>query len=246
MKKLIASLLPGIFLIGYNIGTGSVSSMSKAGANYGMTLLWAVLISCVATFYLMTLFSRYTMVTGETAIAGFRRHIHPAYAIGLLAALSLIIITALVGVLSIISEVLVQWSKVAFDLNIPGGVWAVMVSALIYALLWNGGIRSFERILAVLVALMGVSFLLAAVVSFPGWTALVSGLIPRVPAVAEGSDNSAFVIIAGMFYLTSRKDLMGEYRTKGAEWVPQVLLQGFACYVSSLAIRGLIADIASL
>ncbi|MBW2567067.1 MAG: divalent metal cation transporter, partial [Deltaproteobacteria bacterium] len=43
MPQLFASLLPGIFLIGYNVGTGSVTAMSKAGANFGTDLLWAVL-----------------------------------------------------------------------------------------------------------------------------------------------------------------------------------------------------------
>ena len=53
LKKFIASILPGIFLIGYNIGTGSITSMSKSGANFGMDLLWAVLLSCLITYYLI-------------------------------------------------------------------------------------------------------------------------------------------------------------------------------------------------
>jgi len=39
--KWLASLMPGIFLIGYNIGTGSLTAMSKAGANYGTGILAA-------------------------------------------------------------------------------------------------------------------------------------------------------------------------------------------------------------
>ena len=38
MKKIIAFLLsigPGIFCIGYTVGTGSVTSMAKAGSQYG-------------------------------------------------------------------------------------------------------------------------------------------------------------------------------------------------------------------
>jgi Mn2+/Fe2+ NRAMP family transporter len=42
-RHFLRSIMPGIFLIGYNIGTGSLTAMSKAGANYGMDLLWAVL-----------------------------------------------------------------------------------------------------------------------------------------------------------------------------------------------------------
>ena len=49
-KKLIKFLLsfgPGIFAIGYTIGTGSVTSMIVAGNDFGMDLLWVLLVSCL-------------------------------------------------------------------------------------------------------------------------------------------------------------------------------------------------------
>ena len=79
-SRWFAPLLPGIFLIGYNIGTGSLTAMSKAGANYGTGMLWAVLVSCLITWYLINFFSRFTMASGMTAMEAFRRHIHPVYA----------------------------------------------------------------------------------------------------------------------------------------------------------------------
>ena len=36
----ISTIGPGLFLIGYNIGTGSVTTMAKVGAEHGMTLTW--------------------------------------------------------------------------------------------------------------------------------------------------------------------------------------------------------------
>ena len=38
---------PSIFAIGYTVGTGSVTSMAKAGADYGLGLLWALALSCL-------------------------------------------------------------------------------------------------------------------------------------------------------------------------------------------------------
>ena len=43
--KTLALFLPGIFLLGFNIGTGSVTSMAVAGADYGMSLLWTIVAS---------------------------------------------------------------------------------------------------------------------------------------------------------------------------------------------------------
>ena len=36
IRQLLAAIGPGIFAIGYTIGTGSVTSMAKAGADYGL------------------------------------------------------------------------------------------------------------------------------------------------------------------------------------------------------------------
>ncbi len=69
---LLSSISAGIFLIGYNIGTGSITTMASAGSEYGMTLTWALLLSCVFTYYLIIAFSRYTMVTGRTVLHSFR------------------------------------------------------------------------------------------------------------------------------------------------------------------------------
>ena len=56
IKKIIALVLgfgPGIFAIGYTIGTGSVTSMIVAGSKFGMQLLWVLLLSCLFSGVLM-------------------------------------------------------------------------------------------------------------------------------------------------------------------------------------------------
>lgn len=198
LKKFLLSLLPGIFLIGYNIGTGSVTAMAKSGANFGLDLIWAVLLSCVMTYYLIDLFSRYTMVSGKTFIQGVKDDIHPGIAIILLVALSVIIVSALIGILGIISEVLQIWSASFFTHAIPKWIWAIIVGFGIYTLIWNGNISFFQKILAVLVAIMGIAFFVTAVINFPTIKELARSLIPTIPDSAAGSDNSPLVIIAGM------------------------------------------------
>ncbi|WP_299547797.1 Nramp family divalent metal transporter [Seonamhaeicola sp.] len=197
-KKLLISVLPGIFLIGYNVGTGSVTSMSKAGANFGLDLLWTVLVSCLMTYYLIVLFSRYTMVTKETVIQGIKTHIHPALAIILIVALSTIIVSALTGLLGIMADVMSEWSEAALPWHISSLAWAIFFGVLIYALIWVGNYDLFEKILAVLVAIMALAFITTMFINFPSLSELGKGYIPKFPETAEGSDNSPFIIIAGM------------------------------------------------
>lgn len=197
-KKIFASILPGIFLIGYNVGTGSVTSMSKAGANFGLDLLWTVLISCLITYYLITVFSRYTMVTGQTVIKGMKDHIHPALVIIIIIALSAIILSALTGLLGILAEVLEMWSGTVFDKGIPMIVWAILIASGVYLLLWVGNYSFFEKVLAIFVAIMGVAFIATMIINFPSISEISSGLIPSIPDAAKGSDNGPLIIISGM------------------------------------------------
>ena len=198
LKRILASLLPGIFLIGYNVGTGSVTSMSKAGANFGLDLLWTVLISCFITYYLIIRFSQFTMVTGETIIRGIKEHIHPWVAMTLICALSTIILAALIGLMGILADVLQVWSESSLDWNVPKTAWALGIAFIVYLLLWMGNYAFFEKLLAVLVAIMGLAFLATMFLDFPSASDLMAGLVPSLPEGGERSDNGALVIVAGM------------------------------------------------
>ena len=41
--------------------------MAKAGADYGMSLLWTILVSCLATFVMINAYGKFTLVTVATS-----------------------------------------------------------------------------------------------------------------------------------------------------------------------------------
>ena len=65
----LTAIGPGLFLIGYNIGTGSITTMAKVGAEHGMTLTWALVLSCIFTYVLMVAYGKTTLVSGQTALS---------------------------------------------------------------------------------------------------------------------------------------------------------------------------------
>jgi len=201
MKKitaLLAPIMPGIFLIGYNIGTGSLTAMSKAGANFGCDLLWAVLLSCLITWYLINFFSRFTMVSGMTAMEAFRKHIHPAYAWVLWSGLVIIILSALMAMIGLLTDVIMVWFKELWFIEANRRIVGVVLALFVYGLILIGNTKRFEAMLSVMVALMGVAFIGSAIWFFPGFGTVLKGFVPKLPAMAEGSDNSSLVILAGM------------------------------------------------
>lgn len=194
--KWIALFLPGIFLLGLNIGTGSVTTMAKAGAEYGMSLLWTIVASCLTTFFMINLYGRYTLITGETALQAFRKHIHPSVGIFFIVALTTGVCGSVMGVMGIVADICYEWSKSAVDGGISPIYFASFFIALVYFIFWNGKTQFFERALAVIVAIMSASFLLNFFIMMPPPIDIIKGLVPNIPQTLDG--ESPFLVIASL------------------------------------------------
>lgn len=201
LKRLWFMLLavgPGIFCVGYTIGTGSVTSMSKAGSQYGMQLLWVLALSCLFSWVLMEAYGRFGLVTGLTAIQGFKTQFRFGRFFGAFVALMVIAgqwfcLSGLVGLTAGalyetivmafpgLSEAMAQASW-GVNLAIAAGIMTV-----IGALLWTGNYGRFEKILVFFVTLMGIAFLISMGLVFPGTAEIAWGFIPRIPKAPGAS-----------------------------------------------------------
>ena len=198
LQQGLAVFLPGIFLLGFNIGTGSVTAMAKAGADYGMTLLWTLVASCFCTFFMINLYGRYTLVTGETALQAFKKHIHPGVGIFFLIALGVGVCGSVMGVMGIVADICHQWSLSWLDGGIHPVWFALFFISLVYVIFWRGNTHFFERFLALVVALMSACFLLNFFLFMPQPSVLVAGLIPSLPDEVVGSGESPWLVAASM------------------------------------------------
>lgn len=196
LKKIIAVILgfgPGIFAIGYTIGTGSVTSMIVAGSKFNMQLLWVLLLSCLFSGVLMFSYGNYGLITGETALYGFKKHLKYGK---ILAILIIVGITfgqwnSLMGILGISSNIIYEILVLNFN-GLKGYEYETVLSIAIviiisfYLLMLVGKYTFFEKILVVFVTLMGVSFLLSLFFVQPLPVDVVKGLIPTIPDVPGG------------------------------------------------------------
>ncbi|MEM9936638.1 MAG: Nramp family divalent metal transporter, partial [Bacteroidota bacterium] len=189
----LSKIGPGIFAIGYTIGTGSVTTMAVAGSQYGMQLLWVLFVSCLFSWVMMEAYGRYTLVTGETALFGFRRHLKmgKVMAILIIVGISVGQWNSLIGILGIsansIFEVIGMFfpsaAKYEYGLIL---VIAVIIIGSMYTLLWNGTYTLFEKVLLFFVTIMGLSFLLSLFIVLPDPGAVAKGMIPSIPQVEGG------------------------------------------------------------
>jgi len=193
--KLASSIGPGIFIIGYIIGTGSVTTMASSGAKYGMSMTWALGLSCFFTYIMIVSISRSTIVSGQTLILSIKQKFGRSIALFVIVGLMLTELTSIMGVMGIATDVVREWTR---PLTTSGnGVhpfWSALVfTAILYYLFWKGTHGFFLRAMAVIVALMGCSFVLTMFMVIPEPAEIIKGLVPKIP-----SEGNAHLILAGL------------------------------------------------
>ena len=196
LKKITNIILgfgPGIFAIGYTIGTGSVTSMIVAGSKFNMQLLWVLLLSCLFSGILIFSYGNYGLITGETALYGFKRHFKYGKKLAILIIVGITFgqWNSLMGILGISSNIIYEILVLNFN-SLKGYEYetvlsiAVVIIITFYLLMLVGKYTFFEKILVVFVTLMGVSFLLSLFLVQPLSIDVVKGLIPKIPDVPGG------------------------------------------------------------
>ena len=193
IARIILGFGPGIFAIGYTIGTGNVTSMIVAGSKFGMQLLWVLLLSCLFSGILMFAYGNYALITGETALYGFKKHLKFGKAMAILIIIGITFgqWNSLMGILGISSNIIFEILAINFEGLIAYQYETVLIIAIIiivvfYLIMLIGKYTFFEKILIVFVSAMGLSFMLSLFFVQPLSMDVAKGLIPTIPKVTGG------------------------------------------------------------
>ena len=193
IKRTGASLAPGVFIIGYVVGTGSVTTMSSAGASYGMSLTWTLALASLFTHLMIVGISRLTIISGETLLHLFRRHFGTPVTVLIVVSLAATQLTSIIGVMAIVVDVLREWSASALGIPINPLGAAVGFTMLLLSLYWVGRHAFFLKVLAALVGVMGLAFFFTAGTVLPDFRELAAGFVPSIP-----DTGNPRLLIAGM------------------------------------------------
>jgi len=184
---------PGALVAAAFIGPGTVTACTLAGANYGYTLLWALLFATVATVILQEMSARLGLVTQK----GLGENLHAIFSASAFKwpLFALIIVALYVGNAAYEAGNL---SGAALGIQALFGetqtIYRFSVAAIATfaaLLLWFGSYKNIEKILITLVLIMAMAFIGTFVVVGPDFLALFKGLFtPKIP------DGSLLTVIA--------------------------------------------------
>jgi manganese transport protein len=187
---------PGVLIAAAFIGPGTVTLCTIAGASFGYSLIWAIILSIFSTIVLQEMSLRIGLITKMNLAQVIRINIKSKFLNRLL--LILIISSILIG-------------NAAYEAgNITGaslGISAILnsqsinyipifVGLIAFIVLYQGDYKVLERSLVFLVLIMSISFFITAMITKPDINALINGVItPKI-------DSNNLTIILGLIGTT--------------------------------------------
>ncbi len=166
------------------IGPGTVTTCAAAGARYGFDLLWALVFSTCACLVLQEAAGRLAIVSGLDLGRAIRTRFRGGAARFL--ALLLVLGGVVVGCAAYeAGNILGAVSGAALGVPVPPALVTLIIGAAAGLLLWFGTTGAVARLMGVVVAFMGVAFLVVALRIAPAPSALLSGaFLPSWPAAS--------------------------------------------------------------
>ena len=187
---------PGVLIAAAFIGPGTVTLCTIAGASYGYSLLWALLLSIIATIVLQEMALRIGLITNKGLAEVIRVSIKNKFINRLL--ILLILCSILIG-------------NAAYEAgNITGaslGIIAIigsetlnyiplLIGFISFIILYIGDYKVLERSLIFLVITMSVSFMITAIMTKPDLFSLLDGLfMPKI-------NSESLLVVLGLIGTT--------------------------------------------
>ena len=174
--------LPGILVAATGVGSGDLITASIGGAEAGLVILWAAGVGALLKWVLNEGIARWQLATGTTLLEGWVTRLGSW--IQWLFVPYFLLWTVMTG------GAMISGCGVAGAGLIPLGdpdtsriIWGIVHSLVGLALVWVGGFRVFEKMMAVCIGVMFVGVMITALLLRPDWSAVFSGVfVPTVPA----------------------------------------------------------------
>ncbi|GIS00529.1 MAG: manganese transporter [Flavobacteriales bacterium] len=187
---------PGVLIAAAFIGPGTVTLCTIAGASFGYSLIWAIVLSIFSTIVLQEMSLRIGLITKMNLAEVIRVNIKSKFINRLF--LVLIICSILIG-------------NAAYEAgNITGaslGISAIInsesinyipifIGLIAFIILYQGNYKILERFLVLLVLIMSISFFVTAIMTKPNIGSLVDGVIsPEI-------NSSNLIVLLGLIGTT--------------------------------------------
>lgn len=176
---------PGVLVAAAFVGPGTITVCTLAGVRFGYTLIWAVLLSILATIILQEMAGRIGVVSQNGLVDVIKDELKIKW-----------IKNTIIGI--VLGAILV--GNAAYEAGNIGGAtlgleglfgqglasfYPLIIGGFAFLLLWFSSYKTLEKVFVGLVGIMGVSFVVSAILTRPSLSEILKGMF--MPGLPDGS-----------------------------------------------------------
>ena len=164
MKKIIKifnKLGPGLLFAGTAIGVSHLVQSTKAGAEYGFGITWALLLAIILKYPFFKYAPKYSLINGESILHGYQR-----LNSNLLPIFFLITLCTMFTIQTAVTIVTAGIANSIFGNLLSVEIWTVIIITFSFLLLLIGKYNTLDKLIKYLILALAISTILSF---FFGW-----------------------------------------------------------------------------
>ncbi len=161
MKKITLNTLgPGLLFAGAAIGVSHLVQATKAGAEYGFGLLWALLIAHLFKYPFFKFGPKYATATGESLLEGYKK-----LGKGYLLLYFIVNIITMFIIQTAVTIVTASLASQLFGITNNLVLWSVILLIIILLILWFGKYSLLDKLMKYIILSLTISTLIAVFIA---------------------------------------------------------------------------------
>lgn len=159
-KSILRSLGPGLLFAGAAIGVSHLVQSTRAGANFGFGLLWALLLVNIFKYPFFQYGPRYAAATGETLLDGYRK-----LGKGVLIIYYILSFATMFTIQAAVTIVTAGLAVNLFGVTNDLVVWSAVITGVSILILLVGRYKLLDNLMKYIILILTLSTIIAVIVA---------------------------------------------------------------------------------
>ncbi len=156
----LKKLGPGLLFAGAAIGVSHLVQSTRAGADFGWGLLWALLLVNIFKYPFFQFGSRYTLATNKTLLDGYGK-----LGKGYLWVYFIMTLCTMFTIQTAVTIVTASLASILFGISSNLVVWSSIITFVCLAILWIGNYSLLDKVIKWILVILTISTLAAVILA---------------------------------------------------------------------------------
>lgn len=160
-KSFLRSLGPGLLFAGASIGVSHLVQSTRAGADFGFGLLWALILVNIFKYPFFQYGPRYASATGESLIDGYKR-----LGTGVLITYFILTFLTMFTIQAAVTIVTAGLASNLFGISLSLTTWSILITTISLGILLIGKYKLLDKLMKIIIVILAISSVSAVLIAF--------------------------------------------------------------------------------